>query len=223
MIAHYAPQYKNFAEPNGKVNGAYGPRIVGQIEDVLNILQDRKTRRAVIALYSSYDIHKADHAKDIPCTLTWNFLFENGALCLIATMRSNDIWLGMPYDIFVNTCVQRFIAAYLGVPTGWYQHQVGNLHLYDKHVQQATEALAAKQVRGPVWPLREEFVTLEDIRQLIEHEEEWRIGGPHLWRPRTTGFLRDIWALITEGLISSEILTDAYNRRIRLRRKNDAL
>jgi thymidylate synthase len=217
MISHYAPQYINFAEPNGKVNGAYGPRVMSQLEDLLEALKDQYTRRAVLGLYGNFDIIAARWAKDIPCTLSWNFLFDEGKLCLVATMRSNDAWLGMPYDIFVNTCMQRFIAANLGVPTGWYQHQVANIHIYEKHWQACEEALHSRSYPEDVFRPIEPFLSMDDVNNLLEVEECIRLGEECNPTYRFNGFFRDIKALIEGRNIESKVLEDAYNRRHGLR------
>jgi len=54
-------------------------------------------------------------------------------------MRSNDVWLGMPYDIWCFTCIQILIAQELGVEVGSYIHQPGSLHLYEKNWEKARE------------------------------------------------------------------------------------
>lgn len=144
MIAHYAPQYTKFAEPNGQVWGAYGKRFVDLIPELLGDLRANiYSRRAVIPLYQPKDLIAASWAKDIPCTLSWQFINDNEKLCMIATMRSNDLWLGFPYDVFVNTCVQRYIADLLGWECGWYQHQVGDMHIYEHNIAGADEAIHA--------------------------------------------------------------------------------
>ena len=131
MITKYAPQYKNFAEPSGEVHGAYGKRFVYYFKPLIEQLKIEGNRRCVIALYESSDLMHPQ-AKDIPCTLNWQFIVDDNKLCMIANMRSNDVWLGMPYDIYVNTLIQRVIASNLGLECGWYQHQVMNIHLYER-------------------------------------------------------------------------------------------
>jgi hypothetical protein len=59
---------------------------------------------------------------------------------MIATMRSNDLWLGLPYDVFAFTCIQQMVAAALGVGLGWYQHQAGSLHVYDRNMEKTKAA-----------------------------------------------------------------------------------
>lgn len=213
-IQHYANQYINFAEPSGIIHGAYGPRLAVQIESLTKLLEkDRTTRRAVIALYNTYDINFGDHKKDIPCTLTWNFLFENDRLCLIANMRSNDIWLGMPYDIFVNTCLQRLIAANIGVEVGWYQHQAANLHLYTKNSKAASEAMLAEVDYRDCWSqTKDSFCSQSDIDDACICEERYRTEDI-IVNPKYRGFLSDLFTCIVGDSFNNKVLEDAYYRR----------
>jgi len=94
-------------------------------------------------------LHERSNEPDIPCTVSWQFLIRNNALDMVCTMRSNDVWLGMPYDVFVNTTIQAFLAHKLDVQLGRYYHQVGSLHLYDRNAKAAYEAIEDKY-RQPI-------------------------------------------------------------------------
>ena len=145
MIKAYAPQYANFAE-HDVAFGAYGARIkkFNQLSLLIDVLQQSlNSRQAVITLWQGSDLEHAylgDH-KDLPCTMSLQFLIRDNALHLIATMRSNDVWLGLPYDIFAFTCLQRLIADALNINYGTYTHQVGSMHLYEKNWKAAEESL----------------------------------------------------------------------------------
>src|SRR5690606_23614249 len=105
-------------------------------------------RQCVVSLWTPHDLvmsamKSKQRPKDIPCTLTWKFYARNGKLNMCVDMRSNDLVLGMPYDIFAFTCIQRLIANELGVDVGDYVHTVGSLHLYEKHYELGKEAYLA--------------------------------------------------------------------------------
>jgi len=98
--------------------------------------QDPNTRQGIIIMWDSGDLIHAilkDH-KDLPCTiaLIFNIRNQNGIdrLYCNAIMRSNDAWLGLPYDIFAFTTIQRIIALELGIQLGEYHHYAVSEHLY---------------------------------------------------------------------------------------------
>lgn len=148
QISYYAPSYKRFIEPDGKAHGGYGARFakpVRQIPGIIDMLKKKpETRQAVMSVWKPIDlVHAFDgDKKDIPCTIALQFLLRDGQLNCICTMRSNDIWLGLPYDIFCFTTLQHFIAGAIGVPVGFYQHQPGSLHLYERNDEEARRAVA---------------------------------------------------------------------------------
>lgn len=114
--------------------GAYGPRIVTQLGDCVDVLAaDPTTRRAVISIWNENDL---THDGDRPCTVFLQFLVrDNGfgsALEFHTHMRSQDVWLGVPYDIFMFTQLQHTVASILGLPVGQFVHHATSLHIYER-------------------------------------------------------------------------------------------
>jgi len=134
---------------DGVLRGAYGPRIrrwggsFDQLEQVRNLLRhDPQSRQAVIQIFDP--ARDWIPSRDVSCTIGHRFLIRDGELHLHTTMRSQDAWLGLPYDLFVNTVLQELMAGWLEVPVGEYVHTVDSLHLY------ATDVAGAEAVcEGP--------------------------------------------------------------------------
>jgi thymidylate synthase len=123
---------------NGRLQGAYGPRMrrwrgrVDQLDQVRQLLgRDPDSRQGVIQLFDP-DRDTCGH-RDVPCTLGYRFFVRNGHLQMHTTMRSQDLWLGFPYDVFAATLLQELLAGWLGVEVGEYHHFVDSLHLYKAH------------------------------------------------------------------------------------------
>jgi thymidylate synthase len=133
FVAYYISKYRDDADGH-IVLGGYGPRLFGQegsaqVDAVLRLLRKRpSSRQAVIQLFSGDDLVR-DH-KSIPCTCCLQFLIRDGALHLMAYLRSNDVVRGLPHDIFCFTMLQEIMARTLGVQLGYYKHFVGSLHRY---------------------------------------------------------------------------------------------
>lgn len=172
FVAYYVgKKYDELAE-DGKVFGGYGPRLlswtgshswkgVDQISNVTKILKTKKdSRNAVIQLFDSTDL-AAKH-KDVPCTCTLQFMLRDGKLHLFTNMRSNDIHLGLPHDVFCFTMLQEIIANSVGADMGFYKHAVGSMHLYVKDKGpakrflregfQRTAAVMQPMPKGDPWP-----------------------------------------------------------------------
>ena len=141
----------------GVLRGAYGPRIrrwqvqVDQLDHVRRLLRrDPDSRQAVIQVYDP--ARDTLGHRDVPCTVNYRFFLRDGRLQMHTTMRSNDVWLGLPYDLFTATLMQELMAGWLDVELGSYHHHVDSLHLYDQHTQPAAH-LAGTPVRpSPAMP-----------------------------------------------------------------------
>lgn len=133
QIAYYLSHYREQDE-DGQVRAGYGPRLFdppgfSQIETVIDLLRrNPHSRRAVVPIFESDDL--LGQHKEVPCTCLLQFLVRSEHLYLIAYMRSNDIFLGLPHDIFAFTMLQELVARSLNVPLGQYTHMTGSLHLY---------------------------------------------------------------------------------------------
>lgn len=130
--------------------GAYGPRAAGDVGEVVKLLKrDPDSRQAVITLFDSdRDLGRPD-VKDVPCTLSIQFLLRDEYvphvnpsaapysnvrkfLHMWVAMRSNDAWLGLPYDLGQFSLLQSAVAQALGARIGTYTHSVGSMHLYER-------------------------------------------------------------------------------------------
>jgi thymidylate synthase len=126
-------------EDNGIMWGAYGQRAFGSVGNVVDLLRkDPDSRQAVVTLFDSKQ-DLAREKKDIPCTISLQFLLRDGRLELGVSMRSNDLWLGTPYDMVQFSILQASVAQALGVIPGDYVHRAGSLHLYERDVQKAMD------------------------------------------------------------------------------------
>jgi hypothetical protein len=71
------------------------------------------------------------------CATQVQFLLRQGKLDMITTMRSNDVWHGLPYNLFQFGMLQCTLANTLGVKPGRYTHNAGSMHLYKRHWEKA--------------------------------------------------------------------------------------
>jgi thymidylate synthase len=123
-------RFSQFAD-DGRLKGAYGPRIRHQLPRVVDLLRrDPDTRQAVLSIWTQNE--HISPSKDVPCTVSVQFLLRNDKLHVRTSMRSNDVILGVPYDWFMMSRLGMSVASCLGVEPGSYTHTVGSMHLYDR-------------------------------------------------------------------------------------------
>ena len=139
-IEPYSKFWKKISDDGEHVNSNYGFCIhdkytFDQWKMVKELLQKTpNSRQAVIHIKEPRDLINRP-SKDVNCTIALQFLIRNNKLDMITTMRSNDIWLGLPYDVFNFTCMQIQMAMELGVEIGTYYHNAASLHLYKSDME----------------------------------------------------------------------------------------
>lgn len=164
-----------------------------QLHTLIHLLKTNpNTRQAIMTMWDSGDLIHAilgDH-KDLPCTLSLIFFIRDGKLHLVATMRSNDAWLGLPYDVFCFTTLQRIIAVELGLEMGIYVHQAGSEHIYERNQEKVASILAAPTPLYPYplqwsntkrnyalqWNIVQALMMEEEIRKVSMYGEAYRAG-----------------------------------------------
>ncbi|MEW9533601.1 thymidylate synthase [Microbispora sp. NPDC049125] len=175
-------QLRKYAD-DGVLRGAYGPRMrrwgghVDQLAQVLALLKaDPDSRRAVIQLYDPAR-DSAGH-RDVPCTLGFRFHLRRGRLHMSTTMRSQDLWTGMPYDLFFTTTLHELMAGWLGVELGTYRHHVDSLHLYEDDLERAE---AVTSVAGSSGELPDLAVPWEGFDALLAAVQGGAVSGHPGW------------------------------------------
>jgi len=228
-IAYYVPFYRKFDE-KGVIFGGYGPRLVSfdgvnQLEYVIGLLRDNPcSRKIVIQLFDHRD--SIGHHLDIPCTCTLQYLLREGRLSAITYMRSNDVFRGMPHDIFCFTMLQEIIARSVGAELGSYHHMVGSLHLYDRDVEvldtflaegwQSTTRSMPDMPAGDPGPGVESLLRAEESLRAGRSPGEVDFGPQPYWAD--LGRLLGVYAVLRNDgpreaidLLQSAMSSDYYN------------
>jgi thymidylate synthase len=144
-IKRYSPFIWEFSDDGFFYQGAYGPRVVDQLTYVCDVLaDDPDTRQAVIEVWRP----NPRPGRDIPCTLSYQFLARDGMLHCVQSMRSSDVWLGYPYDAFNAAMLTTYIILLLrerkkrgrkGLKLGHHTLVVGSQHIYEPQWQSALD------------------------------------------------------------------------------------
>lgn len=149
-IAPFNERMRRFSDDGETLAGAYGPRIKSQMQYVVNkLIEDKQSRQAVMSIWKD----NPPESLDIPCTLNIQFLIRDNYLHTLVNMRSSDIYLGWPYDIFVFTMVSTYLiltlrTQYPDLKLGMLCHRAGSLHLYSRDQNRAQECLIRPTVTG---------------------------------------------------------------------------
>ena len=195
-MLYYNKRMGSFSDDGFTLNSAYGYRTRHQemkIGDVYTtqweavkktLLDDADSRRAILIIGTAndYTVGAYQPSKDLPCTLSLQFFIRGGRLHLHTTMRSNDVFWGLTYDLFSFTLLQECMflelkgAGMKDLELGEYSHTAGSLHIYDRHFEQAAEVVSnyLYSTFQPAAPM--EPIDLEGLSLLAEDERALRTG-----------------------------------------------
>lgn len=149
LVLRLAPQFERYSDTaeDGTGDrmfwGAYGARIRLQaVQAVRKLRLDVNSRQAVITLWDPW-MDNIEDKHDYPCTIALQFHMNRGLLDMNTIMRSNDAWLGLPYDVFQFTQLQATMARALNTTPGLYRHTALSLHLYERDCPAASDLIDA--------------------------------------------------------------------------------
>ncbi len=83
-----------------------------------------------------------------PAPSGFRFHLRAGRLHMATTMRGQDVWIGMPYDVFFYTVLHELIAGWLDAELGEFRLHIGSLHIYDEHIEQADRSPRSRRARS---------------------------------------------------------------------------
>jgi thymidylate synthase len=151
FIQKYAPFWDKFVEKeNGKdvIKSSYGYRWRNhfgrdQIGDAIAALKEDPTNRRVYI--SAWDAKEdgllTKDQLNVPCPVGFNLTIINGKLNSTITLRSSDIFVGLPYDVMGHAYLMDAIATSLNVDLGFMGVSLNHAHLYEAHWDHTLEAL----------------------------------------------------------------------------------
>lgn len=146
----YGKQWRSWQCPDGSV--------IDQIKQVeRQIRETPDSRRLIVSAWNVADVAKMALP---PCHLLFQFYVANNRLSCQLYQRSADLFLGVPFNIASYALLTAMMAKTTGLELGDFVHTLGDVHLYDNHLDQAriqldreprpTPSLNIKNVRDSV-------------------------------------------------------------------------
>lgn len=127
---------------DGTIGQRYGATIkkYDLVNKLLNDLKNNKnSRRMIMNMYQYEDFKETEGL--FPCAFEtlWNVRGEY--LDMILTQRSSDFATAWSINEMQYACLQIMVAKASGLKPGKFTHIIGNLHIYDRHLEQGEELL----------------------------------------------------------------------------------
>jgi hypothetical protein len=190
--------YSKYSDDGETLSGAYGYRLrhffgVDQLAIAASELKKSTyTRRVVLSIFDAGDLQKSSN--DIPCNTQLILRNIDGLLDMTVINRSNDVWLGVPYNWFVFRVIQLKIADDAGLNMGVQRHFSSCMHLYCRDFDAASRLLEQScedRVRS-----QEASVVGVDLREIIDDAENIIAGH---WNELRSDRLREFFSLYEDA------------------------
>lgn len=135
-----------------------------QIADLVSELKHHpNSRRHIVSAWNVGEIH---YMALPPCHVMFQCYVQDGYLDMVMTQRSADVFLGLPFNIASYALLNSMLSHVTGLQPRWLKICIGDMHLYENHVDQArTQMLRACH------PLPELFLA-EDVTDIDDFKSE---------------------------------------------------
>ena len=140
-VKYWRPDYERSGRTDETLGPVYGKqwRDFGGIDQlwqlVYNIKHNPSSRRLMVSAWNPIEM------KDMvlpPCHYAFQVYVNNGKLDLMWQQRSADVFLGLPYDITMYGLLLELLAKGSNMQPGQLIGQLGDCHLYNNHLDQAS-------------------------------------------------------------------------------------
>lgn len=126
----YGVQWRHWKTPEGKE--------VDQIAELIDQIKKNPTsRRLIVTAWNPAEISDIVRQGGLPpCHTLFQFYVVGKKLSCQLYMRSNDLFLGAPFNIASYSLLTMMIAQVTGLEPGEYIHTTGDVHIYSNHIEQ---------------------------------------------------------------------------------------
>jgi len=138
---------------------------VDQLANVISLIKDDPTSRRI--LLTTYNPSQADEGVLYPChSIVSQFYVDGEFLDMFCYNRSQDFFLGNPYNIASSSLLQIMIAQITGKTPRYFHLSAGDTHLYADHEDAAREQISRIPYDLPKIKINKELKSIDDIEKL---------------------------------------------------------
>ena len=141
---------------------------IDQIKYVLEELsKDTNSRRAVLSAWNPIDLKKMALP---PCHILYIFNKSSKGLSCHMTLRSSDLFLGLPFNIASTALLTQIFAYVLHIEAYEISLSICDAHIYEEHKSQVN-----KQINNDIYELPTVIIkkTAPDITNSIDEKIRW--------------------------------------------------
>lgn len=193
---HGVTIWDEWADEKGELGPIYGKQwvrwetkdgsTINQIQQAVDLLKTSPdSRRIVVSAWNVGDLQdliKGKKTAPPACHSFFQFYVQNGKLSCHLYMRSNDVFLGAPFNIAQYSLLTMMMAQVTGLKLGEYIHTNGDVHIYKNHFDQVKEQLGRTPRKLPKMKLNPKIKNIFDFDyddfELVDYDPWPSIKAP---------------------------------------------
>ena len=159
----YGFQWRHFGSDYKDCHADYTDKGVDQLQYVIDEIKNNPTsRRILMSAWNPVDMPKMALP---PCHVMVQFYVNQEKHELDAQLyqRSGDMFLGVPFNIASYSLLIYIIANITGYKPGRLIHIIGDAHIYEEHIEAATEQISRNPVLFPTLQIKSAIENIDSI------------------------------------------------------------
>ena len=157
----YGVQARNWRVPSPVLNETYGIYPLLKVDQVKNLLDKLRAynddRRLIVSHWNPAELNMGALP---PCHLLYQCSIDEDELFMSLYIRSNDLFLGNPFNTAGYAWLTYFLAHMSGLKPGGLSIYMHDAHIYHNHFEAVETQLSRKDQKYPLPIMRHEGVEL---------------------------------------------------------------
>jgi thymidylate synthase len=168
----YGKQWRSWEGADGKV--------YDQIQYIIDEIKVNPDSRRLLC--NAWSASELKNQQLPPCHYAFQFYVLDGKLSCMFNMRSNDVFLGLPFNIASYALLTHLIAHECGLEVGELIYTGADVHIYSNHIEQIQTQLSRVPRELPTLKLNSEVENIFDFEiediELIGYNPHGPIKAP---------------------------------------------
>lgn len=161
----YGHQWRHFNAEYKDCNTDYTNKGEDQLKYVIDNLKDKEKRYSRRLIMNAWNPCQLSEMALPPCHVLAQFNVIGDKLSCALYQRSCDVGLGVPFNILSYSVLTHLLAKHCGLELGEFVYFLGNVHIYDDHLEMLRE-----QINNTIY----DFPTI-NIKELRDNIEDYCI------------------------------------------------
>ncbi len=176
----YGAQWRRWRAAPAPGSESTEPVEIDQLASLVEEIRSNPDSRRLVL--SAWNVGELDEMKLPPCHLLYQFNVSEGRLNCAMTMRSCDVFLGLPFNIASYALLTMMVAQVTDLEPGELILSLGDTHVYQNHFEQARLQLEREPRPLPTMRLNPAVKSLFDFSfddfSLEGYDPHPRISAP---------------------------------------------